>query len=115
MRGSGSRQGAPSRRAIEDIEAMASESQSNSRNAARGMFLAAAELCRHGFNVTPTSRKMAGADLLITDHRCRYLDYSSRVTDNTYKARRGWLIGRNSSKTAHSTHAYVFVLLNGDA
>jgi hypothetical protein len=43
----------------------------NSRNPARGMFLAAAELCRHGFNVTPTSRNMAGADLLITDDRWR--------------------------------------------
>jgi hypothetical protein len=94
---------------------MASESQSNSRNAARGMYLAAAELCRHGFNVTPTSRNMAGADLLITDHRCRNTwTIQVKVTDQSTKRRRGWLIGRNAALTAHPTHAYIFVILNGD-
>jgi hypothetical protein len=37
-----------------------------------------------------------------------------KVTDQTYKERRGWLIGRNAKRTAHPTHAYVFVLLQGD-
>jgi hypothetical protein len=87
----------------------------NPRNAARAMFLTAAELCRHGFNVTPTSRNMAGADLLITDDRCRNTwTIQVKVTDQTYKKRRGWLIGRNAKRTAHATHAYVFVLLQGD-
>jgi hypothetical protein len=58
----------------------------NSRNAARGMYLAAAELCRHGFNVTPTSRNMAGADLLITDNKCRNTwTIQVKVTDATNK------------------------------
>jgi hypothetical protein len=88
----------------------------NLRNAARGMFLAAAELCRHGFNVTPTSRNMAGADLLITDNRCRNTwTIQVKVTDQTFKRRRGWLIGANAALTAHRTHAYVFVMLNGDS
>jgi hypothetical protein len=85
------------------------------RIAAQGMYLAAAELCRQGFNVTPTSRNMAGADLLITDDRCRNTwTMQVKVTDKTYKPRRGWLIGRHTEKTAHPTHAYVFVMLNGD-
>jgi hypothetical protein len=88
----------------------------NSRNPARGMFLAAAELCRHGFNVTPTSRNMAGADLLITDDRCRNTwTIQVKVTDQEFKPRRGWLIGRNAKRTAHPTHAYVFVVLKGDS
>jgi hypothetical protein len=91
-------------------------SSDNPRNAARGMFLAAAELCRHGFNVTPTSRNVAGADLLITDDQCHYTwSIQVKVTDQTHKRRRGWLIGRNAAQTAHPTHAYIFVMLNGDA
>src|SRR5947209_1127957 len=79
------------------------------------MYLAAAELCRHGFNVTPTSRNMAGADLLITDDRCRNTwTIQVKVTDQTNKPRRGWLIGRSAVLTAHPTHAYIFVMLNGD-
>jgi len=79
------------------------------------MFLVAAELCRHGFNVTPISRNMAGADLLVTDDRCRNTwTIQVKVTDQSFKRRRGWLIGRNAALTAHNTHAYVFVMLNGD-
>jgi hypothetical protein len=88
----------------------------NSRNAARGMFLTAAELCKYGFNVTPTSRNMAGADLLITDDKCHNTwTIQVKVTDQTFKRRRGWLIGRHAALTAHPTHAYVFVMLKGDA
>jgi hypothetical protein len=88
----------------------------NARIAARGMFLAAAELCRHKFNVTPTSRNMAGADLLITDDRCRNTwTIQVKTTDQTIKKRRGWLIGKNAERTAHETHAYVFVMINRDA
>src|SRR6266481_3436483 len=90
-------------------------SSDNSRNAARGMVLAAAELCKYRFNVTPTSRNMAGADLLITDDRCRNTwTIQVKVADQTFKRRRGWLIGRNAALTAHPTHAYVLVMLNGD-
>jgi hypothetical protein len=87
----------------------------NARIAARGMFLAAAELCKHGFNVTPTSRNMAGADLLITDDCCRCTwTLQVKVTDQTHKRRRGWLIGRHAGRTAHETHAYIFVMLKGE-
>jgi hypothetical protein len=87
----------------------------NPRNAARGMFLAAAELCKQGFNVTPTSRNMAGADLLITDDRCRNTwTVQVKVTDQTHKRRSGWLIGRNAKLTACPTHLYIFVVLNPD-
>ena len=80
------------------------------------MFLAAAELCKHRFNVTPTSRNMAGADLLITDDTCRYTwTIQVRVADQTYKRRHGWLIGPKVKMTAHPTHAYIFVVLNRDA
>src|SRR5258705_6409771 len=90
-------------------------SSDNSRNAARGTFLAAAELSKWGFNVTPTSRNMAGADLLITDDRCRNTwTIQVKVTDQTFTLRRGWLIGRNAKLTAHPTHAYVFVVLNAN-
>ena len=101
---------------MDEPKSVASGQTGNSRNAARGMFLVAAELCRHGFNVTPTSRNMAGADLLITDDRCHNTwTIQVKVTDQTLKRRRGWLIGRNAAHTAHPTHAYVFVVLNGDA
>jgi hypothetical protein len=85
----------------------------NARTSAEGMYLAAAELCRRGFNVTPTSRNMAGADLLITDDRCRNTwTIQVKVTDGNLPNRRGWLLGKNAKKTAHRTHAYVFVFLN---
>jgi hypothetical protein len=88
----------------------------NARIAARGMFLAAAELCRHDFNVTPTSRNMAGADLLITDGRCRNTwTIQVKTADQSQKRRRGWLIGGKAEHTANPTHAYVFVVLNGDS
>jgi hypothetical protein len=98
-----------------DYKGAVSGQSQNTRIAARGMFLAAAELCKFGFNVTPTSRNMAGADLLITDDRCRNTwTIQVKVTDQSQKRRRGWLIGRNAALTAHPTHAYVFVV-NGDA
>ncbi len=43
-------------------QGVVSANRENARIAARGMYLAAAELCRYGFNVTPTSRNMTGAD-----------------------------------------------------
>ena len=67
----------------------------NPRNAARGVFLVAAELCKLGFNVTPTSRNMAGADLLITDDRCRNTwTIQVKVTDTTHTAA-AWLAHRS--------------------
>lgn len=82
------------------------------RIANEGMYLAAAALCRKGFNVTPTSRNMKGADLLITDDRCRNTwTIQVKTTDATLPRRRGWLLGKHAKATAHKTHAYVFVWL----
>ena len=76
--------------------------------------MAAAELCKHGFNVTPTSRNMVGADLLITDDACRTTwTIQVKVAAPSFKPRRGWLIGRHAARTANKAHAYVFVLLKG--
>jgi hypothetical protein len=80
------------------------------------MYLAAAELCKQGFNVIPTSRNMAGADLLITDDTCcNTWTIQVKVTDQTTKRRRGWLIGRKAAQTAHQFHAYIFVMLNDNS
>ncbi len=85
------------------------------RVANEGMYLAAAALCRQGFNVTPTSRNMKGADLLITDDRCRNTwTIQVKTTDGMLPRRRGWLLGTRAKETAHKTHAYVFVWLKGD-
>lgn len=85
------------------------------RIAAEGIYLTAAALCRRGFNVTPTSRNMKGADLLITDDRCRNTwTIQIKVTDATLPNRRGWLLGKNAKETAGASHAYVFVWLKHD-
>jgi hypothetical protein len=77
------------------------------------MYLAAAELTAQGFNVTPTSRNMAGVDLLITDNRCHNTwTIQVKTADQRAKQRRGWLIGKTAKRTAHKTHAYVLVVLN---
>jgi hypothetical protein len=58
---------------------------------------------------------MAGADLLITDDRCRNTwTIQVKVTDATHRRRRGWLIGHSAKLTACPTHAYVFVMLKDD-
>ena len=47
----------------------------------RGVYLVAAELTRLGFIVSPTSRSAIGADLLVTDQKCRNT-YSVQVKTN---------------------------------
>ena len=37
----------------------------------RGVYLVAAELCRYGLIVSPTSRSAIGADILATDSKCK--------------------------------------------
>lgn len=37
----------------------------------RGVYLVAAKLSERGFIVSPTLRNAAGADLLVTDQKCR--------------------------------------------
>ena len=71
--------------------------------------MVAAELSKRGFIVSPTSRSAAGADLLVTDQKCKRA-YSVQVkTDAT--AGSFWLIGAKAKETISDTHIYVLVKL----
>jgi len=60
----------------------------------RAVYLVAAELARWGFVVSPTSRSASGADLLITDQRCKKA-WSVQVKSNR-KGPGFWLVNKNS-------------------
>jgi hypothetical protein len=72
-----------------------------------GVYLAAAELVRRGFIVSPTSRSALGADLLVTDQRCHNA-WSVQVKTNASGAN-FWLIGKKAEELSSKTHMYVFV------
>jgi hypothetical protein len=55
-----------------------------------GVYLAATELVRRGFIVSPTSRSAIGADLLVTDRSCRRA-WSVQVKTNASMAK-NWLV-----------------------
>jgi hypothetical protein len=73
----------------------------------RGAYLVAAELSRLGFIVSPTSRSAVGADLLVTDQKCKRA-YSVQVKTNatTFNL---WLIGKKAKETVSDAHIYVLV------
>ena len=73
----------------------------------RGVYLVAAELTRLGFIVSPTSRSALGADLLVTDQRCKRA-YSVQVKTNATSFG-FWLIGKHARETVSDTHIYVLV------
>lgn len=73
----------------------------------RGVYLVAAELSRLGFIVSPTSRSAAGADILVTDQKCKRT-YSVQVKTNA-KVFNFWLIGNKAKETVSETHIYVLV------
>ena len=73
----------------------------------RGVYLVAAELSKLGFIVSPTSRSAAGADLLVTDQKCKKT-YSVQVKTNA-KTFNFWLIGNKAKDTVSDTHIYVLV------
>lgn len=73
----------------------------------RGVYLVASELSRLGFIVSPTSRSVAGADLLVTDQKCKKT-YSVQVKTNA-KIFNFWLIGNKAKDTVSDTHIYVLV------
>lgn len=75
----------------------------------RGVYLVAAELARRGFIVSPTSRSAIGADLLVTDQKCKRA-YSVQVKTNG-RTFNFWLIGKNAQETVSETHIYVLVNL----
>lgn len=78
-----------------------------------GVYLTAAELTRLGFIVSPTSRSAFGADLLVTDERCRKA-WSVQVKTNG-KATSFWLINAHAADSYSDSHVYVFVNIIGDS
>jgi len=76
-----------------------------------GVYLTAAELTNRGFIVSPTSRSAIGADLLVTDQRCR-MAWSVQVKTQR-QAANFWLVGNQAHKIQSPTHIYVFVNLRG--
>lgn len=77
----------------------------------QGVYLAAAELSRRGFIVSPTSRSARGADLLVTDQACERA-WSVQVKTNG-KRSAFWLTGPHAKTMRSPSHAFVFVTLNG--
>lgn len=73
----------------------------------RGVYLVAAELTRLGFVVSPTSRSALGADLLVTDQKCKRA-FSVQVKTNA-RTFGFWLIGKKARETVSDTHIYVLV------
>ena len=76
----------------------------------RGVFLVAAEMSNQGLIVTTTSRSAFGADILVTDDRCRCA-FSIQVKTNS-KSQSFWLLNKKSRKLASPSHVYVFVNLS---
>ena len=83
---------------------MASKSQMTGM---MGVYLAAAELTRRGFIVSPTSRSAAGADLLLTDSDCQKAFSIQVKSDQTKSA--FFLVGSKSQTAVSKSHVYVFV------
>lgn len=73
----------------------------------RGVYLVAAELSKRGFVVSPTSRSAVGADLLITDQKCKRA-YSVQVKTNV-RTHSFWLIGKKAQEAVSDSHIYVLV------
>lgn len=73
----------------------------------RGVYLVAAELIKRGFIASPTSRNAFGADILVTDQKCKRT-YSVQVKTNA-RTFSFWLIGKKARDTVSNTHIYVLV------
>ncbi len=74
----------------------------------RGVYLAASELSKLGFIVSPTSRNAAGTDLLVTDQNCQKT-YSIQVKTNA-RTFDFWLLSQKSKEKVSDT--YFYALLN---
>ncbi len=72
-----------------------------------GVYLTAVELTKRGFIVSPTSRSAMGADLLVTDQKCRKA-WSVQVKTNASMAN-FWLTSAKTKELASPSHVYVFV------
>ena len=73
----------------------------------RGVYMVAAELTRRGFIVSPTSRSAVGADLLVTDQKCKRA-FSVQVKTNS-KGSTFWLVGEKAKDIQSRSHIYVLV------
>jgi hypothetical protein len=75
----------------------------------QGVYLVAAELTKQGLVVSPTSRSAFGADLLVTDEKCRRA-WSVQVKTNLGRPR-FWLLNKHAKESVSSSHIYVLVNL----
>jgi hypothetical protein len=75
----------------------------------QGVYMTAAELTNVGLTVSPTSRSSYGADLLVTDEKCKKA-WSVQVKTNHGRPTR-WLLSKHSKLTASPSHIYVLVNL----
>ena len=78
----------------------------------RGVYATAAELARLGFIASPTSRSAFGADLLVTDQKCRKA-WSIQVK-TTVRPDAFCLVSSHAKSTASNSHIYVFVSFKDD-
>ena len=78
-----------------------------------GVYLTAAELTKRSFIASPTSRSAFGADILVTDQRCRKA-WSVQVKTNR-KPAGFWLVSPHVADTHSESHVYVFVNLKDSA
>jgi hypothetical protein len=75
----------------------------------QGVYLVATELTKRGLVVSPTSRSAFGADLLVTDQKCKHA-WSVQVKTN-FDRRKFWLLSKHARETRSDTHVYVLVNL----
>jgi hypothetical protein len=76
-----------------------------------GVYIAAAELSHRRFIVSPTSRGVRGADLLVTDQGC-HKAWSVQIKTNA-KKRSTWSLTDGDSAFDSNSHLYIFVNLRG--
>jgi len=69
--------------------------------------LVAAELSKHGFIASPTSRSARAADVLATDAECKRA-FSIQVKTKTTQASY-WLLSSDYKRLVSRSHVYVFV------
>ena len=85
---------------------------SKSQTGMLGVYLVASEMTYLGFIVSVTSRNAIGADLLVTDEKCKRT-WSVQVKTNR-QAAGFWLLNEHAREIKSPTHVYVFVNLKGN-
>src|SRR5262245_413243 len=78
----------------------------------RGIYLVAAELSKHSFIASPTSRSARAADILATDAECKRA-FSVQVKTKSTRASY-WLLHRDDKRFVSDSHIYVFVSIKED-